>query len=63
MIIRTFELGDREAVIALWRDVFLEYADAARPQRDPALSIANKLGTQPELFCVGCVDGVRHVWV
>ncbi|SAK74380.1 acetyltransferase [Caballeronia fortuita] len=58
MIIRTFDAGDRDAVIALWRDVFPEYADASRPQRDPALSIDNKMRTQPELFFVGLVDGV-----
>ncbi|AET88400.1 MULTISPECIES: GNAT family acetyltransferase [Caballeronia] len=57
MIIRAFEPGDRDAVIALWRDVFPEYADASRPQRDPALSIANKMKTQPELFFVGLLDG------
>ncbi|AQG97894.1 GNAT family acetyltransferase [Burkholderia sp. KK1] len=57
MIIRAFEPGDRDAVIALWRDVFPEYADASRPQRDPALSIANKMRTQPELFFVGLLDG------
>ncbi|WP_250450555.1 GNAT family acetyltransferase [Caballeronia sp. ATUFL_M2_KS44] len=56
MIVRTFELRDRDAVIALWRDVFPEYADASRPQRDPALSIDNKLATQPELFFVGVID-------
>ncbi|SAK82186.1 GNAT family acetyltransferase [Caballeronia ptereochthonis] len=53
MIIRTFDAGDHDAVIALWRDVFPEYADASRPQRDPALSIANKMKTQPELFFIG----------
>ncbi|SAL61916.1 acetyltransferase [Caballeronia cordobensis] len=57
MIIRAFEPGDRDAVIALWRDVFPEYADTSRPQRDPALSIANKMKTQPELFFVGLLDG------
>ncbi|BBU26830.1 GNAT family acetyltransferase [Burkholderia sp. THE68] len=57
MIIRTFDTADRDAVIALWREVFPEYADASRPQRDPALSIANKMTTQPELFFVGLVDG------
>ncbi|CAL8474976.1 GNAT family acetyltransferase [Caballeronia sp. S22] len=57
MIIRSFDAGDRDAVIALWRDVFPEYADASRPQRDPALSIANKMKMQPELFFVGAVDG------
>jgi ribosomal protein S18 acetylase RimI-like enzyme len=58
VIIRTFDAGDREAVIALWRDVFPEYADTSRPQRDPALSIARKMLTQPELFFVGVVDDV-----
>ncbi|SAK50954.1 acetyltransferase [Caballeronia hypogeia] len=57
MIIRTFDAGDRDAVIALWRDVFPEYADVSRPQRDPALSIANKMKMQPELFFVGSLDG------
>ncbi|SAL35078.1 acetyltransferase [Caballeronia turbans] len=57
MIIRAFDAGDRAAVIALWRDVFPEYADTSRPQRDPALSIANKMKTQPELFFVGALDG------
>jgi len=57
VIIRTFDAGDRDAVIALWRDVFPEYADASRPQRDPALSIVNKMKMQPELFFVGAVDG------
>ncbi|VXB63094.1 Acetyltransferase YpeA [Burkholderia sp. 8Y] len=57
MIIRTFDAGDRDAVIALWRDVFPEYADASRPQRDPALSIDNKMRMQPELFFVGTLDG------
>jgi ribosomal protein S18 acetylase RimI-like enzyme len=55
VIIRTFDAGDRETVIALWRDVFPEYADTSRPQRDPALSIANKMRTQPELFFVAVV--------
>ncbi|SPB18096.1 acetyltransferase [Caballeronia novacaledonica] len=57
MIIRTFDAGDRDAVIALWRDVFPEYADVSRPQRDPSLSIENKTKTQPELFFVGALDG------
>ena len=43
-----------------WRDAFPEYRDTTRPQRDPRLSIANKLATQPELFFVA-VDGVRVV--
>jgi ribosomal protein S18 acetylase RimI-like enzyme len=58
VIIRTFDAGDRDAVIALWRDVFPEYADSSRPQRDPARSIANKMQMQPELFFVGALDDV-----
>ena len=54
--IRTFAVADTDAVLALWLDAFPEYGDASRPQRDPRLSIANKLGTQPELFFVAVRD-------
>lgn len=50
--IRVFAEADTEAVLALWREAFPEYNDASRPHRNPRLSIANKLGTQPELFFV-----------
>ena len=50
--IRRFEASDTDAVIALWQQAFPEYRDVTRPQRDPHLSIANKLATQPELFFV-----------
>ncbi|CAM2158592.1 MULTISPECIES: GNAT family acetyltransferase [Paraburkholderia] len=50
--IRAFAEADTEAVLALWREAFPEYNDASRPHRDPRRSIANKLGTQPELFFV-----------
>jgi ribosomal protein S18 acetylase RimI-like enzyme len=50
--IRTFAVADTDAVLALWLDAFPEYKDTSRPHRDPRLSIANKLGTQPELFFV-----------
>ena len=50
--IRPFAEADTEAVIALWLEVFPEYQDTSRPQRNPRRSIANKLGTQPELFFV-----------
>ncbi len=53
MKIRTFDERDTDAVIALWQQAFPEYADPAKPQRDPRVSIANKLATQPELFFVG----------
>lgn len=60
--IRVFSEADTEAVIALWLQAFPEYDDTSRPHRNPRLSIANKLGTQPELFFVairndGDVDG------
>lgn len=54
--IRTFTEADTEAVLALWLEAFPEYNDMSRPHRNPRLSIANKLGTQPELFFVA----VRH---
>jgi ribosomal protein S18 acetylase RimI-like enzyme len=50
--IRTFAESDTDQVVALWRDAFPEYRDVTRPQRNPHLSIANKLATQPELFFV-----------
>ncbi|CAB3759292.1 GNAT family acetyltransferase [Paraburkholderia solisilvae] len=50
--IRAFAESDTDQVVALWRDAFPEYRDATRPQRNPHLSIANKLATQPELFFV-----------
>ena len=55
--IRVFDAADTDAVIALWLEAFPEYKDASRPQRDPHLSIANKLATQPELFFVAVKDG------
>jgi ribosomal protein S18 acetylase RimI-like enzyme len=58
--IRCFDAADTEQVVALWRDAFPEYRDVTRPQRDPHLSIANKLTTQPELFFVA-VDGARVI--
>ncbi len=57
MIIRTFDERDTDDVLALWSAVFPEYAVPGKPQRDPRLSIANKLRTQPELFFVGVLDG------
>jgi ribosomal protein S18 acetylase RimI-like enzyme len=55
--IRPFAPADTDAVIALWLQAFPEYRDASRPHRDPRLSIANKLGTQPELFFVATRNG------
>jgi ribosomal protein S18 acetylase RimI-like enzyme len=54
--IRPFARADTDAVIALWLQAFPEYQDTSRPHRNPRLSIANKLGTQPELFFVATRD-------
>lgn len=54
--IRCFEASDTDAVVALWQEAFPEYRDVTRPQRNPHLSIANKMGTQPELFFVAEFD-------
>lgn len=43
---------DRETVIALWREVFPEYADPNRPQRDPASNFDRKLAMRDDLFWV-----------
>jgi len=57
--IRRFDARDTDAVIALWQQAFPEYRDATKPQRNPHLSIANKLATQPELFFVAVLG--EHV--
>ena len=53
MNIRVFDERDTQAVLALWAAAFPEYATQGKPQRDPRLSIRNKLATQPEFFFVG----------
>ncbi|MDR6409653.1 GNAT family acetyltransferase [Paraburkholderia terricola] len=55
--IRRFDASDTDAVVALWQEAFPEYRDVTRPQRNPHLSIANKLATQPELFFVAVLGG------
>jgi ribosomal protein S18 acetylase RimI-like enzyme len=57
LAIRCFDVSDTDAVVALWQEAFPEYRDVTRPQRNPRLSIANKMATQPELFFVAEVDG------
>ncbi|MDN7176819.1 GNAT family acetyltransferase [Caballeronia sp. SEWSISQ10-4 2] len=56
MIIRVFDERDTQAVLALWVQAFPEYATPGKPQRDPRLSIRNKLAMQPELFFVGLLN-------
>jgi ribosomal protein S18 acetylase RimI-like enzyme len=56
VIIRVFDERDTQAVLALWSEAFPEYATLGKPQRDPRLSIRNKLAMQPELFFVGLLN-------
>lgn len=49
--------GDTDAVIALWREVFPEYDDPTRPQRDPRASIARKLAFGDGLFWLAEDEG------
>ncbi len=55
--IRPVTPRDAEAVLALWRAVFPEYSDPARPQRDPAASIARKLAFGDGLFWLAELEG------
>jgi ribosomal protein S18 acetylase RimI-like enzyme len=43
---------DTDAIVALWREVFPEYDDPTRPQRDPRTSIARKLAFGDGLFWI-----------
>lgn len=50
MRIRCVVEGDSDSIIALWREVFPEYNDPTRPQRDPRASIVRKLSFGDGLF-------------
>jgi ribosomal protein S18 acetylase RimI-like enzyme len=50
MNLRRVTQADTEAIVALWREVFPEYDDPARPQRDPRANIARKLAFGDGLF-------------
>lgn len=52
LAIRSFEAGDKEPVILLWKESGL-----LRSYNDPHRDIARKLTVQPELFLVGVLDG------
>jgi ribosomal protein S18 acetylase RimI-like enzyme len=56
--IRAVEAADTEAIVALWRVVFPEYDDPARPQRDPRANIARKLAFGDGLFWLLEHDGM-----
>ena len=57
MMVRGATPQDAEAIVALWRVVFPEYADPARPQRDPRASVDRKLALGDGLFWLGRIDG------
>jgi ribosomal protein S18 acetylase RimI-like enzyme len=48
---------DVEAIVAFWRDVFPEYNDPTRPQRDPRANIGRKLAFGDGLFWLTEIDG------
>jgi len=50
MNLRRVAAVDVETIIALWREVFPEYNDPARPQRDPRANITRKLAFGDGLF-------------
>jgi ribosomal protein S18 acetylase RimI-like enzyme len=51
--IRIFEPADERAVFRLWQNCGLVV-----PWNDPHRDIVRKLEVQPELFLVGCLDGL-----
>ena len=51
MLIRAFQPGDGDAVVALW-----ERCGLTRPWNDPRKDIARKLAVQAELFLVGILE-------
>ena len=55
--IRAVEARDLEALVALWFDVFPEYRDPSKPQRDPRASIERKLAQADGLFWLAEHDG------
>ncbi len=52
MLIRPYQMRDKEAVIKLWSDCGLIV-----PQNNPEKDIARKQKVNPELFLVGEIDG------
>lgn len=55
--IRAVEARDLEALVALWFEVFPEYRDPNKPQRDPRASIERKLAQADGLFWLAEHDG------
>jgi hypothetical protein len=60
MLIRAVATADIDAVVAFWRDVFPEYNDPTRPQRDPRTNIVRKLAFGDGLFWLA-EDGAKVI--
>lgn len=50
VLIRAATAADLAEIVTLWRDVFPEYADPTRPQRNPTANIERKLAFDDGLF-------------
>lgn len=48
--LRPIAVADTDAVIGLWREVFPQYDDPARPQRAPRINVERKLAQGDGLF-------------
>jgi len=57
MDIRTVVASDIDAIVAFWREVFPEYNDPTRPQRDPRTNIVRKLAFGDGLFWLAADAG------
>jgi ribosomal protein S18 acetylase RimI-like enzyme len=57
MEIRSVVASDIEAIVAFWREVFPEYNDPTRPQRDPRTNIVRKLAFGDGLFWLASDEG------
>ncbi|HEX9290069.1 MAG TPA: GNAT family acetyltransferase [Anaeromyxobacteraceae bacterium] len=57
MTIRPVTDEDTDAVVGLWRQVFPEYSDPARPHRDSRANVVRKLAFRDGLFFLAEVEG------
>lgn len=52
LTLRSFQVGDEDAIIDLWR-----LCSLVHPQNDPNKDIERKLRVRPDLFLVGLLEG------
>jgi ribosomal protein S18 acetylase RimI-like enzyme len=55
--VRPVAASDVDAIVALWRVVFPEYGDPARPHRDPRANVERKLAFGDGLFWLAKAGG------